>query len=80
MKIIFVLMMMTSVSAFAQKEEKMVGENANPAYKTCLGADSCPSQRCSNSCAMINGTQQGADRSSASAVKSNKKRPTGSVK
>ena len=67
MKILFALMLVCSVNAFAEsKESKMLGENASPEYKNCLGEDKCPSQRCANSCAMINSTQFKDDRSTAS--------------
>lgn len=70
MKILFALMLVCSVNAFAEtKESKMLGENASPEYKNCLGEDKCPSQRCSNSCAMINSTQFKDDRSTASTPK-----------
>lgn len=67
MKILFALMLVCTTSAFAQKESKMVGENASPEYKNCLAEDKCPSQRCANSCAMINSAQFKEDRSTAGA-------------
>ncbi|WP_408098532.1 hypothetical protein ACJVC5_06355 [Peredibacter sp. HCB2-198] len=67
MKILFALMIAVSASAFAN-EKAMVGENASPEYKNCLAEDKCPSQRCANSCAMINSTQFKDDRSTASAA------------
>lgn len=58
MKILFALMLVCSTTAFAQKKfDKHVGENASPEYKNCLAEDKCPSQRCANSCAMINSAQ-----------------------
>lgn len=66
MKILFALMIAVSASAFANNEKAMVGENASPEYKNCLGEDKCPSQMCANSCAMINRAQFKEDRSTAS--------------
>lgn len=67
MKIFFMLMIALSSSAFAS--DMKVGENASPEYKSCLAEDKCPSQRCANSCAMINSTQFKSDRNTAVAPK-----------
>lgn len=79
MKILFAVMLAFSASAFAQKEGKLVGENASPEYKNCLAEDKCPSQRCANSCAMINSAQFKDDRNTVAGPKRTNKKGAASA-
>lgn len=77
-------LMALSLTAFAQDKKaanpmaSQTGQNANAEHASCLDTDKCPSQMCSNSCAMINRTQVGDDRSSGNGSKGSKN-PKGSI-
>ena len=73
MKILMAAMMIFSATAFAQSSGGLVGENASKEHRDCLAEDKCPSQRCANSCAMINSAQFKDDRTSSTAPKKGKK-------